>query len=90
MAVLVYLSNLVLVILLVNLENLFTCLVAIHDWHINVQDYNIKMHGLIYLLVLFTLLNLVFAAIIILLHLQKMLIKFSHVVLYGSYRQVTI
>ena len=92
MAVLVYVSNLVLVVLLVNLENLLTCFVAIHDWHIDVQDNNIKMHGLIYLLVLlFTaLFLLVFTAIAISLHPPKMIIKLSHVVLYGSDRQVPI
>ena len=91
MAVLVNVSNLVLVVLLVNLENLLTCLVAIHDWHIDVQDNNIKMHGLIYLLVLFTtLFLLVFTAIAISLHLPKMVIKLSHVVLNGSHRQVAI
>ena len=90
MAVLVYVSNLVLVVLLVNLENLFTCLVPIHDWHIDVQDNNIKMYGLIYHLVLFNLFLLVSIAFSISLHPPRMLIKLSHVILYSSYCQVAI
>ena len=65
LAILVYVSNLVLVVLLVYLKYQFACLVAIHDRHVDIQDDDIKVFWLDMILAALILLSNLFTAVTI-------------------------
>lgn len=79
----IWVAQSILIILTIDLLNLFTCFDPAHNWHFKVKDHDIKMN---WPPKVFTSCTFLFTFLLVWLK----LVKLSHVILYHSNSQITI